>query len=70
MKAEALRQSGKLDFRACDLTGSTEEHMKIWIVPVAMTSHIDRDTKGAAAVNEGVEGHVAWRGDGTTRHIL
>ena len=26
--------------------------MKIWIVPVAMTSRIDRDTKGAAAVNE------------------
>ena len=26
--------------------------MKIWIVPVAMTSHIDRDTKAAAAVNE------------------
>ena len=47
-----MRKSGKLDFRACDLTGSTEEHMKIWIVPVAMTSHIDRDTKAAAAVNE------------------
>ena len=51
MKAEALRQSGKLESKACEITGSTDEHMKIWIVPTAMTSHIDRDTKGAAAFN-------------------
>ena len=47
-----MRQSGKLESKACEITGSTDEHMKIWIVPTAMTSHIDRDTKAAAAVNE------------------
>ena len=51
MKAEALRQSGKLEFKACEITGSTDEHMKIWIVPIYMTSHMDRDTKALAAVN-------------------
>ena len=51
MKAEALRQSGKLESKACEITGSTDEHMKIWIVPIYMTSHMDRDTKALAAVN-------------------
>ena len=50
-RAEALRQSGKLTSQACPFTGSTDELMKIWLVPEKVKLQADRDVKSERIEN-------------------
>ena len=43
MRAATLRKSGKIPSKPCPFTGSTEEHMKVWTIPMKWDRFTEAD---------------------------
>ena len=53
-RAAALRNSGKVPWQPCPITGSEEEHMKIWFVPISWNSSTSADVKTGEVSNSNI----------------
>eukprot|EP00959_Pyramimonas_sp_CCMP1952_P414787 8690510-Pyramimonas_sp.AAC.1 len=52
-KAKGLRDSGKIKWQACSHTGSVEDHMKEWLVPISWKRLAEVESTGRTVTAEG-----------------